>query len=125
MSAIGTFRTWRDVRVESAFGYQTEVGLRGCQGSFWTQLGHRPWVFNPVGRVRVAYRPRGSVRPGGQSCRIILKVLFARFRPALNRADMAVRVAATMPLPPSSRAASDGQCMTQTPVLHKVPNQTE
>jgi len=33
-SGIGTFRTWRDVRVESAFGGKAEVGLRGCQGSF-------------------------------------------------------------------------------------------
>jgi hypothetical protein len=55
------------------------------------------------GRSRLA---GSGGRPGGQSCRIILKVLFARFRPALNRADMAVRVAATMPFPPSSRAAS-------------------
>src|SRR6266481_4515733 len=40
MAAIGTFRTWRDVRVESAFGGIAEVGLWGCQGSF-SRSGHR------------------------------------------------------------------------------------
>ena len=34
MSVNGTFRTWRDVRPESAFGGKAEVGLRGRQGSF-------------------------------------------------------------------------------------------
>jgi hypothetical protein len=34
-STHGTFRTWRDVRLESAFGGKAEVGLRGRQGSFW------------------------------------------------------------------------------------------
>src|SRR5258707_660097 len=33
MSVSGTFRTWRDVLVESAFGCKAEVGLWGCQGS--------------------------------------------------------------------------------------------
>ena len=33
-STHGTFRTWRDVRLESAFGGIAEVGLRGRQGSF-------------------------------------------------------------------------------------------
>ena len=33
-STHGTFRTWRDVRPESAFGGKAEVGLRGRQGSF-------------------------------------------------------------------------------------------
>jgi hypothetical protein len=33
-STHGTFRTSRDVRVESAFGGKAEVGLRGRQGSF-------------------------------------------------------------------------------------------
>ena len=33
-SDFGTFRTWRDVRPESAFGGKAEVGLRGRQGSF-------------------------------------------------------------------------------------------
>jgi hypothetical protein len=33
-STHGTFRTWRDVRVESAFGGKVEVGLWGRQGSF-------------------------------------------------------------------------------------------
>src|SRR6478735_8128787 len=28
---IGTFRTWRDVRLESAFGGRAEVGFRGGQ----------------------------------------------------------------------------------------------
>jgi hypothetical protein len=32
MSPIGTFRTWRDVRLESAFRGKAEVGLRGRQG---------------------------------------------------------------------------------------------
>ena len=32
--AIGTSRTWRDVRLESAFGGKAEVGLRGRQVSF-------------------------------------------------------------------------------------------
>jgi hypothetical protein len=31
---IGTFRTSRDVRLESAFGGKVEVGLRGRQVSF-------------------------------------------------------------------------------------------
>jgi hypothetical protein len=31
MTAFGTFRTWRDVRLESAFGGIAEVGLRGRQ----------------------------------------------------------------------------------------------
>src|SRR5258708_7923881 len=39
---IGTKRTWREVRVESASGGKAEVGLRGREVSFWTQLGH--WV---------------------------------------------------------------------------------
>jgi len=34
MSACGTFRTRRDVGVESAFGGKAEVGLRGRQVSF-------------------------------------------------------------------------------------------
>ena len=34
MSAVGTFRTWRDVRLESAFGGITEVGLRGRKVAF-------------------------------------------------------------------------------------------
>ena len=33
-STHGTFRTWRDVRVESVFGGKAVVGLRGRQGSF-------------------------------------------------------------------------------------------
>jgi hypothetical protein len=33
MSLLGTFRTWRDVRVESAFGGKTEVAFRGRQVS--------------------------------------------------------------------------------------------
>jgi hypothetical protein len=33
-SLVGTFRTWRDVRVESVFGGIAEVGLRGRQVSF-------------------------------------------------------------------------------------------
>jgi hypothetical protein len=33
-SVPGTIRTWRDVRVESAFEGKAEVGLRGRQGSF-------------------------------------------------------------------------------------------
>ena len=33
-NTIGTFRTWHDVRLESAFGGIAEVGLWGCQGSF-------------------------------------------------------------------------------------------
>jgi hypothetical protein len=33
-SVVGTKRTWRDVRVESAFGGKAEVGLRGRQVSF-------------------------------------------------------------------------------------------
>jgi hypothetical protein len=40
MSAFGTFETWRDLRVESAFEGKAEVGLRGRQGSFWTRYGH-------------------------------------------------------------------------------------
>jgi hypothetical protein len=34
MSVVGTFRTWRNVRVESAFEGKAEVGLRGRQVSF-------------------------------------------------------------------------------------------
>jgi hypothetical protein len=33
-SGFGTFWTWRDVRVESAFGGEAEVGFRVCQVSF-------------------------------------------------------------------------------------------
>jgi hypothetical protein len=33
-STHGTFATWRDVRVKSAFEGKAEVGLRGRQGSF-------------------------------------------------------------------------------------------
>jgi hypothetical protein len=33
-SAFGTFRTWRDVRVESAFGGKAEVRIQGRQESF-------------------------------------------------------------------------------------------
>src|SRR6266576_6973001 len=33
-SIHGTFRTWRDARLESAFGGKAEVGLRDRQGSF-------------------------------------------------------------------------------------------
>src|SRR5258708_4085543 len=33
-SAYGTFRTWRDVRVESAFGGKAEVGLRVVRAAF-------------------------------------------------------------------------------------------
>jgi hypothetical protein len=32
--SLAAFRTWRDVRLESAFGGKAEVGLRGCQVSF-------------------------------------------------------------------------------------------
>jgi hypothetical protein len=32
-SPVGTFRTWRDVRLESAFGGRAEVGFRGGQVS--------------------------------------------------------------------------------------------
>jgi hypothetical protein len=35
MSLIGTNRTWRDVRSESAFGGKAEVGFRGRQVGFW------------------------------------------------------------------------------------------
>jgi hypothetical protein len=34
MAVIGTFATWRDVRVESVFGCKAEVGLWGGQGGF-------------------------------------------------------------------------------------------
>ncbi len=34
MAAIGTKRTWRDVRLESAFGGKAEVGLTGRQVCF-------------------------------------------------------------------------------------------
>src|ERR1700704_1257952 len=34
-SGFGTSRIWRDVRLESTFGGQAEVGLRGRQVSFW------------------------------------------------------------------------------------------
>jgi hypothetical protein len=30
MSGFGTSRTWRDVRVESAFGGAADVAFRGC-----------------------------------------------------------------------------------------------
>jgi len=33
-SGVGTFATWRDVRVKSAFEGKAEVGLRGREGSF-------------------------------------------------------------------------------------------
>jgi hypothetical protein len=33
-SLVGTFRTWRDVRLESAFGGRAEVRRRGRQVSF-------------------------------------------------------------------------------------------
>jgi hypothetical protein len=33
-SLHGTFRTWRDVRLESAFRGKAEVAFRGRQGSF-------------------------------------------------------------------------------------------
>jgi hypothetical protein len=33
-SEIGTFRTWRDVRLESAFGGAAEVEFRGGQVGF-------------------------------------------------------------------------------------------
>ena len=32
---LGTFRTCRDFRVESAFGGKTEVGFEPAKGSFW------------------------------------------------------------------------------------------
>jgi hypothetical protein len=37
-SGIGTFRTWRDVRVESTSGGITEVGVRGRQDA-WRRRG--------------------------------------------------------------------------------------
>jgi hypothetical protein len=33
-SVVGTFRTWRDVRLESAFGGAAEVEFRGGQVGF-------------------------------------------------------------------------------------------
>ena len=38
MAAIGTKRTWRDVRRESAFGGKAEVGLTGRQVCFDPKL---------------------------------------------------------------------------------------
>jgi hypothetical protein len=41
MSLVGTFRTWCDVRLESAFGGIAEVAFRGRQVRVWTLNGHR------------------------------------------------------------------------------------
>jgi len=38
-NSIGTFRTCRDFRVESAFGGKAEVGFRACQGQLLGQSG--------------------------------------------------------------------------------------
>jgi hypothetical protein len=34
MSAIGTERKWRDVRLESVFGTIAEVAFQGCEDRF-------------------------------------------------------------------------------------------
>ena len=40
-SVVGTKRTWCDVRSESALRGKAEVGFRGRQVGFWTQLRHQ------------------------------------------------------------------------------------